>query len=352
MSTSEAILRELTASQAADWFVANRAGLSEKERQKFTEWLRTSPLHVEEYLGISVIARDMREACEPLRDSISELLQEAAAPPAPPMTTRSWQPVGWAVAAVAILCVGLLLLWPLRPELRGLSPGELVAPAASTLHFQTRHAEQATHRLADDSLMHLNTDSAVSVAYEDSERLITLTSGEADFEVAHNARRPFRVLAGAAEIVDVGTKFDVRLQDDFTVITVAEGRVAIRSSAMTHRGSGSADTEFAVQFAEAGQQVRVAEGEPPSAPVTVDADRATSWLHRKITFEREPLQQVATEFNRYAVKPIEIATPALRNLEISGVFATDDTDAFIAFLRSLEGVRVEVTASRIRVWQN
>ena len=41
---------------------------------------------------------------------------------------------------------------------------------------------------------------------------------------------------------------------------------------------------------------------------------------------------------------------ALRNLQISGVFATDDTEAFIAFLRSLKGVRVEVTETQIRVW--
>ena len=43
------------------------------------------------------------------------------------------------------------------------------------------------------------------------------------------------------------------------------------------------------------------------------------------------------------------AAGPLRKLRISGVFATDDTDAFIAFLRSLKGVRVEVTATGIRV---
>jgi len=42
-------------------------------------------------------------------------------------------------------------------------------------------------------------------------------------------------------------------------------------------------------------------------------------------------------------------SPSLQNLEISGVFATDDPAAFIAFLRSLEGVRVEVTPTSIRV---
>ena len=77
--------------------------------------------------------------------------------------------------------------------------------------------------------------------------------------------------------------------------------------------------------------------------------RTTAWLHRQIAFDHEPLERVAAEFNRYTSKPIEIATPALRNLQISGVFATDDPEAFIAFLRSLKGVRVEVTETRIRV---
>jgi len=87
------------------------------------------------------------------------------------------------------------------------------------------------------------------------------------------------------------------------------------------------------------------------APTAVDSQRTTSWLHRQIVFEREPLARVAAEFNRYARKPIEIATPALKNLEISGVFATDDSEAFVAFLRSLDNVRVEETARVIRVSQ-
>lgn len=47
--------------------------------------------------------------------------------------------------------------------------------------------------------------------------------------------------------------------------------------------------------------------------------------------------------------PIEIETPALRTIRISGVFSADDMESFIAFLRSIDGVRVEVTATRVRV---
>ena len=101
----------------------------------------------------------------------------------------------------------------------------------------------------------------------------------------------------------------------------------------------------------ADQQLRLTVGTWPPTLVAVDAQRSTAWLHRQIAFDHEPLERVAAEFNRYAPKPFEIVTPALRTLQISGVFATDDTEAFIAFLRSLKGVQVEVTATRILVSQ-
>jgi transmembrane sensor len=150
------------------------------------------------------------------------------------------------------------------------------------------------------------------------------------------------VLAGSAEIVDIGTKFDVRLSDESTLVTVVEGRVSVG----IHRGDNK--TPRSVQLL-ANQQIRVTGADWPPTPATVDAQHTTAWLHRQIVFEQEPLERVAAEFNRYSPKPIEIVTPTLRHLRISGVFATDDTEAFIAFLRSLKGVRVEVTTTRISV---
>jgi transmembrane sensor len=99
----------------------------------------------------------------------------------------------------------------------------------------------------------------------------------------------------------------------------------------------------------ANQQLRVAADHWPPTPEAVNAEQTTAWLHRQISFDHEPLGLVAAEFNRYATKPIEITSPALRDLQVSGVFSTDDPEEFLAFLRSLQGVRVEVTASQIRV---
>ena len=359
MSANDERLRNLIAQQAADWFVANRAGLSPRAREDFAAWLKASPVHVEEYMGLAAIARDLREACAEPEISVDALVAAAGAaedeqirPLWPRMveaTRETLSPrrraVAVTVAAFAVLSLGLSVWLNYRPAPRPLAP-DMVA----TLHFQTRHAEQQTHRLPDDSILHLNTDSAVTISYSKSERIVMLTSGEADFEVIHESKRPFRVFAGFAEAIDIGTQFDVRLEHDSTVVTVLEGRVAVGPSSMLHGNADSSQAALA-KFVElsANQQISVAQTAWPAAPIAVDAQRTTSWLRRQISFDHEPLSRVAAEFNRYAAKPIEIATPALRDLEISGVFATDDTDAFIAFLRSLEGVHVEVTAMRIRV---
>jgi transmembrane sensor len=361
MISNEEQVRAAIAEQAGEWLVANDEGpLDAEEAKRLAAWLKASPVHVEEFLGVSVIARDLREARSDPEYSLETVLALARAEDDTPvqplwpgvitavrdLPSRRWLTAAVSMAAVAVLSLGLFSLWNVRPIAHVSAPGGTTA-----LHFETRHGEQLSRRLTDDSVLHLNTDSAVTIRYGKAERLVTLTSGQADFEVAHDSGRPFRVFAGSAEVVAIGTKFDVRLEHDSTVVTVVEGRVTVGPSPMSERlgrRSGQNDPPRFVQLG-ADQQIRVAEGEWPATPATVDAQRTTAWLRRQIMFDQEPLERVAAEFNRYAPKPIEIATPALRNLEISGVFATDDTEAFIAFLRSLKGVRVEVTTTRIRV---
>lgn len=356
MSSNNDRVRHLITQQASDWFVANRTELPAVDHDAFAAWLRTSPLHVEEYLSISVIAGELAQTRPGTQDSIDAIVTRARADTATaptPLWPRLMDEVretvagGWRKAAVSAAALGVVglamaLLWDFK-----LTPS---APASETMQFATRHGEQQTQVLADGSILHLNTDSVVTVQFRKAERLITLSAGEVDFEVTHDAARPFRVQAGSAEITDLGTQFDVRREYDSTLITVAEGRISVGLSVQQDRVAAP-DRRLRTVELTANQQIKVAEEDWPAAPVHVDAQRSIAWLHRQIVFEQEPLGLVAIEFNRYASKPIEIATPALRDLKISGVFATDDTDAFIAFVRSLPRVRVEVSATRIRVSQ-
>jgi transmembrane sensor len=363
MNPNDEKIRAAIAEQAGDWFVGNDEGSHDvRESADLAAWLRTSPVHIEEFLGVSVIARDLREARTHPEYSLEAILARARAEDEPGVhllrqppgdavrvgAPRRWRTatvamaMAMAIAACLLLSIGLFLTWSGGPNRHSAASDGMTA-----LHFETRHGEQLTRRFADDSVLHLNTDSAITIRYGKNERVAVLTSGEADFEVAHDPKRTFRVLAGSVVVSDLGTTFDVRLARDSTVVTVVEGEVAVRPSTIGPRleGPSRADVQLG-----ANQQLIIANGVwPPAKAVAVDAQRATAWLHHQIAFDHESLEKVAAEYNRYASKPIEIVTPGLQKLEISGVFATDDPAEFIAFLRSMEGVKVEETATRFRV---
>ena len=353
--------RATVAEQAVDWFLERDEGpLDTRESAALMAWYKASPINVEEFLGVAAIARDLREAGPDSEHSVEALVARARADDEPrvqslwPRTfgafsdlrVHRWQPIGVTIAAFGLVSLGVFWLWNLKPLLP-----QAGRDTTAVVHFETRHGEQQTHRLADGSVLHLNTDTAVTIDYGKAERRVVLESGQAVFEVAHERKRPFHVSARTAEVIDLGTQFDVRLRSDSTVVTVVEGRVAVGASGMSERGSMSSNQRLPMRLVELGpnQQITVSRDDWPATPTTVDAKRTTAWLHRQIAFAHEPLERVAAEFNRYAPKPIEIMTPELRKLEITGTFSVDNTEEFVAFLRTLDGVRVDVTATQIRV---
>jgi len=342
MSARDSV-RTSIAQQAAEWFVANRDGTPDAiQRSTFAAWLKTSPQHVEEYLGIALVAQELRAAADP-ELSLEALLAQARtseqadvvpigiarARTAGPAREAAWRFVAAAAAMLAVVAVATLW-WR--------------SDRVSTMQYATRHGEQLTQRLADSSVLRLDTDTAVTVRFSSGQRLVEVQKGQVLFEVAHEARRAFHVVAGPADVVAIGTRFDVRLQPDSTLVSVLEGQIAV--------GLAPAQPGTAVKstvLVHAGEQVQVAANQLPAQAVPAQIQRNTAWLRRQIVFDQEPLASVVSEFNRYSETPIEIETPALRALVISGTFSADDTESFVAFLRTLEGVRVEVTSSRIRV---
>lgn len=84
--------------------------------------------------------------------------------------------------------------------------------------------------LADGSRVWLNAGSSLvfPVAFTGKERKVSV-SGEAYFEVAHNAAKPFKVRKGETEITVLGTRFNVNAYDDGDAlrVTLLEGSVKV-----------------------------------------------------------------------------------------------------------------------------
>ena len=355
MTPSEEQVRAAVAQQAGTWFIANQSGsLEQAERAAFVAWLKASPIHVEEYLGVALIAHDLPAAMDEPDLPLESLLEMARADDTngvvslePPMRVRDLpskqisKPRIWSFAtstAAVVLVLAASALWWLHD-------GELLGLPKT---YQTAHGEQIVAQLPDGSELHLNTDSAVTVRYTRSERVVEIARGQALFTVARDVSRRFRVAAGDAHVLAVGTQFDVYRKPDVTTVTVVEGSVAVLAGQPPQPGVTGFPPD-AVRV-NAGYQVHVDTRGVSAQPTPVDVQQTVAWLQRQIAFEQRPLGEVAEEFNRYGSIPIEIDDAALRLLPISGVFDAYDVDSFVAFLQTLDGVRVERTTARIRVF--
>ena len=91
--------------------------------------------------------------------------------------------------------------------------------------------------LPDGSQVWLNAASSITypTSFAGGERMVTIT-GEAYFEVVHNARQPFRVRTGEQVIEDIGTSFDVNAYADEPVIrtTLVDGKVKVSKGNASH----------------------------------------------------------------------------------------------------------------------
>jgi transmembrane sensor len=345
MSPSDAQIRSAITQVAADWYAAHRSGpLPEAERAAFLAWLKASPIHIEEYLGVAALDRTLSAATNDPSLSVESLVEMARGDPTGGIVDLAGSQVRYesrehprrywrGIAAAASLCVCLAGVLFVRP----MGDGDGVGVKA----YRTTHGEQGVWPLADGSTLHVNTDTAVTVRFSPTERLVEVDHGQVALEVAHDDSRPFRVHAGSTDTVAVGTEFDVYRRPDATMITVVTGQVAVSVDPSAPPPAAAGSGLRAGLRVSAGRQVRVVGGKLPSASEPTDLRETTAWLERKIVFEQRPLGAVADEFNRYNDKPFTIDDPALRRLPISGTFNAADTDSFAAFLESLDGVRVE-----------
>jgi transmembrane sensor len=345
-------IRSATTQVAADWYAAHRAGpLAQAERAEFLAWLKASPLHIEEYLGVAALERALTEATDDPSMSVGALVEMARADPAgvvvdiagPPFryeSTRARPPRHLWRLVTATACVGITgicVLWAVRN-------GDGLGGVKT---YRTGHGEQGAWPLSDGSTLHVNTDTAVTVRFSSAERIVEIDHGQVAVEVAHDARRSFRVHAGSTDAVAVGTEFDVYRRPDSTQITVVTGQVAVSVGQLVPPRNTPAGLPSGLRVG-AGQRVRVIGGVLSAAEPT-DIRETTAWLERKIVFDQRPLSAVAEEFNRYNDIPFMIDDPALRGVTISGSFNAGDADSFAAFLASLDGVRVERLPTRFNV---
>ena len=348
MNHSKEQMRALQAAQALEWFIAHRSGtLTETQRQEFIDWLRASPAHAQEYLALTGFVRDFGEVARTIAMPAEELVERARAErdtvqsltlfPAPDAETEERHVVGkwsWrgmqlaaalAAVVVAVVMVGAVTWWTYDRTV-----------------YSTAHAEQRSWRMPDGSTVHLNSNSEIKVKFDARRREIQLIRGQALFQVAKDPQRPFWVHTGEAAVKAVGTEFDVYRQPRRTLISVVEGRVAV-----WRLQSDSVDQPVA--RLESGQQAQITREATFVRTRAADVRKTVAWLQRQVIFDHDPLGAAIEEFNRYAELRIRIDDPALRTVEVSGIFSAYDAEAFVRFLERQPEMRLRRVGNEVIV---
>jgi transmembrane sensor len=207
--------------------------------------------------------------------------------------------------------------------------------------FSTAIGEVRRIPLDDGSTATVNTASRITVAMEPERREIQLEDGEAWFEVARDAARPFLVEAGDVRVRAVGTAFSVRRTAAGVDVLVTEGIVEIwRASSprdpVRVRGGQRA---FVTEEASAIRAVA-------AAP---EIERALAWRSGELALNGEPLSYAVEELNRYNRQKIVVMDPVIGRTPIVGYFRTGDPVAFADAVATIAGGRAEVHGQTIRV---
>jgi transmembrane sensor len=209
-----------------------------------------------------------------------------------------WRMAAAVAAALLIFFIGYQV-WRDRP-------GHIAQEQLATLKAPSAPRQ---HTLADGSIVWVNAGSALKYPerFTGSTREVYL-SGEAYFDIEHNANKPFIIHTGNVTTTVLGTAFNIR-EDHVKhtiAVTVTRGKVSVTSG---NQLLGIVSPNRQLSFNTVNQETNLR---------TVNAAQAIAWQKIDLKFEDVSFDQaVKTLEERFGVK-IKFANDKLKNCRFTG----------------------------------
>jgi len=202
----------------------------------------------------------------------------------------------------------------------------------------TTNGKQYQLQLSDGSKIWLNAASSVTypTAFTGNERKITIT-GEAYFEIAHDAKKPFTVSAHGMDVEVLGTHFNVNAYDDEenTSTTLLEGSVKIKNRQAT-------------TLLTPGQQLQLNKDGKINLVRDADVQEAVAWKDGLFIMKKAAIPSIMRQIARWY--DVEVAysngVPAGR---ISGDIPRNMNLSKVLEVMELSGVHFMITGKKVLV---
>ncbi|MDP2634795.1 MULTISPECIES: FecR domain-containing protein [unclassified Pseudoalteromonas] len=317
--------KELIQSQASRWISAMDRGLSDNEKEQFNKWVKQSKAHQDAVFDLAK-----------LWDELSVLNELSALFPHKQVPSKSTFATAHYAMAASVIAV-LLIATFMFAGLNYYSESSQDQAKYSKI-YRTKVGEQATYVLPDSTIVQLNTNSLLEVAYTQGRRQLILSRGEGRFNVAKDASRPFSVMAGDKSFTALGTIFNVQRNaaSDLELV-VTEGKVMITDPTVEVNAKDFIELQTASNETQQVKNIKasiVISGEKalikesitkPIKQLSIDdVQRDLAWQQGMLIFNGEPLSEALQEVSRYTATRFELKDPALASLKVAGVFKAGD----------------------------
>lgn len=219
----------------------------------------------------------------------------------------------------------------------GWKAGMFDAPAPAPLHFATQRGERLNVELADGSTLRLNGATSLDVTITPRTRVVEMRRGEAYFDIAHEAARPFIVHAAASTTRVLGTAFDLD-------VTAGDVRLAVYRGKVRFGGSAGAGRDVVVP---AGWRSRFTGGRAV-APTRFDAAQP-DWRQDWLDVDDLRLADLVEALNRRGGPLVETPPAPLGNLQLAGRFKIDNPRQLLDAIGAVYGFEVVDKGDRLRL---
>lgn len=193
--------------------------------------------------------------------------------------------------------------------------------------------------LEDGTRLTLGGGTKVTVRYTGHERVIELGQGALFANVHHDEDRPFRIETDDAEIVDKGTSFEVVSKAAHVRVTVATGIVDF-----AQRGW------FRKPMRLAANQAAVLDRNGVNRSADVGPGDVAPWRGEWVEYKAKPLKEVVDDLQSLSPAPIEFAREELGAQPVSGRIRLTDPMGQLENLSVIQGFNIRKTDDRIIIY--
>lgn len=289
--------------EAEDWHQKITTGANAATlRPAFKAWYEENPLHQEAYAQVFM--------CDDAKVNFHTTERQVAANDNPSIVVR-----------FGALAACLMVLF--------LAAGQYFTDP-DYIEYQTQTAELRDIQLTDGTMITLGASSHLRVAdFDQDTRQVELLEGEALFDVAHNADKPFLVSSDSTTVEVLGTQFTVNKSSNYISVALLRGKVNVRQITDTNI-LPFLEKEKTVTL-EPAQTVAVVNG-ALMRPQAQKIEQMADWVDGKRSYFDAPLSLVIADINRYSATPVHIVDPAIQNLPVTLVFGLNQIDSILQSL--------------------